>query len=101
MDAVLDRRVLGGQAEGVPAEWMQHVVAAHALGARHHVADDVVADVTDVRMARGIREHLEAVELRTRGIDVDLKRPRRRPPLLPLLVEFLGFVVCHGGTYSF
>jgi hypothetical protein len=53
MDAVLDRGVLRRQAERVPSERMQHVVAAHALRARHHVADDVVADVADVRVPEG------------------------------------------------
>ena len=70
VDAVLDRRVLGRQAEGVPAERMQHVVAAHPLGARHHVADDVVADVADVRVPGRVREHLEAVVLGLRASSV-------------------------------
>ena len=74
MRAGLDRGVLGRQAERVPAERMQHVVAAHPLGARHHVADDVVADVADVRVPRRVGEHLEAVVLRPRRIDVDLER---------------------------
>ena len=95
MDAVLDRGVLGGQAEGIPAERVQHVVAAHPLHARHHVADDVVADVADVRVPGRIREHLEAVELRPRRIDVHLERAGRGPALLPLLVEFLRLVVGH------
>ncbi len=50
MGAGLDRGVLGRQTEGVPTERMQHVEAAHPLGPRHDVADDVVADVTDVRV---------------------------------------------------
>src|SRR5579864_5084561 len=50
MHATLDRGVLGRQAEGVPAERMEHVVPAHPPGAGHHVADEVVADVPDVRV---------------------------------------------------
>ena len=64
MDVVLDRGVLGRQAERVPAERMQHVEAAHPLRARDDVADHVVADVPDVRVPGRVREHLEAVELR-------------------------------------
>ena len=48
--AGLDRGVLRRQTEGVPTERMQHVEAAHPLGPRHDVADDVIADVTDVRV---------------------------------------------------
>ena len=53
---------------------MQHVVAAHPLRARHDVADDVVADVADVRVPGRVREHLQAVELRPRRIDLHLER---------------------------
>src|SRR6266571_475669 len=68
LDAVLDGRVLGGQAKGVPPHRMEHVEAAHALEPREHVTDRVVADVAHVDAARRVREHLEAVELRTAGI---------------------------------
>ena len=96
MDTALDRGVLRRQAERVPAEGMQHVVAAHPLGARHHVADDVVPHVADVSVAGRIREHLEAVELRARRIDGHLEGARVSPAFLPLLVEFLRMVVGHG-----
>ena len=89
MRAGLDRRVLGRQAERVPPERVQHVEAAHALHARHHVADDVVADVPDVRVPGRVREHLEAVELRPLRVGLDLEGARRGPLLLPLLVELL------------
>ena len=95
MNAALDGRVFGRQAERVPAERMQHVVAAQPLRARHDVADDVVADVSDMRVTRRIREHLETVELRPRRIFSDLERARARPAFLPLLVECLRFVVGH------
>src|SRR4029079_4384337 len=45
MDAPLDGGVLGRQAEGVPTDGMQHVVAPHPLVAGHDVGDAVVADV--------------------------------------------------------
>src|SRR5215213_2766479 len=74
---------------------VQHVVAAHPLGSRHHVADDVVADVADVRMAGRVGEHFQAVELRTRAVDVHFERLRRGPSLLPFGVEMLRLVVGH------
>ena len=77
---------------------MQHVVAAHPLHARHHVADDVVADVADVRVPGRVREHLEAVELRARRVGGHLERARRGPALLPLPVEFLRTIVGHTGA---
>ena len=61
-DLALDRRQLGGQAEGVEAEAHQHAAAAGALEAGVGVADRVVADVAHVQVARGER---------ARGLDVD------------------------------
>src|SRR4029077_21244011 len=51
VDAALDRRVLGGQAERVPADRMEDVEATHAALARDDVADRVVADVAHVDAA--------------------------------------------------
>ena len=79
MRAVLDRGVLGRQAERVPAERMQHVEAAHPLHARDDVANHVVADVPDVGVPRGVGEHLEAVVLRPGGVLGHFERARRRP----------------------
>src|SRR6266545_2261067 len=74
---------------------MPLVIAAHPLGARHHVADDVVADVPDVRVPGGIREHFEAVVLRLRRIFSDFEGMRRGPSLLPLFVELLRAIFSH------
>jgi len=60
---------------------MQQFEAAHPLHARHHVADDVVADVPDVRVPGRIREHLEAVKLLARRIGGDLEGARGGPLL--------------------
>ena len=80
VDAALDGGVLRGQAEGVPADGVQDVEAAHPLVAGHHVGDAVVADVADVDVARGVGQHLQAVELRPRaGPRVTSKAPRLRP----------------------
>ena len=67
VDAALARRVLGRQAERVPAHRVQHVEAAGPLVARHHVAQRVVADVPHVDLAAGIGEHLQHVVFRLAG----------------------------------
>ena len=64
MDAALARRVLGRQAERVPAHRMHHREAARPLVARHHVAQRVVAHVAHVDLPAGIREHLQHVVFR-------------------------------------
>ena len=60
---VLERGVFGGQPEGVPAHGVQHVVAAHPHLPRQRVADGVVAHVSHVQLAAGIRQHLQHVVL--------------------------------------
>jgi hypothetical protein len=76
---VLDRRVLGGQAECVPAHRLQDVLAVHALEAADDVADRVVAHVAHVQRAGRIRQHRQAVELRLGRVFLDLERVRRAP----------------------
>ena len=66
-DVVFKRGVLGGEAEGVPAHGVQDVRAAHPHEAGERVADGVVADVADVELTAGIRQHLQAVVLRLAG----------------------------------
>ena len=61
--AVLHRRVLGRQAERVPAHRHQHVHAGHAQLARQHVVDRVVAHVAHVQPAARVRQHRAGVEL--------------------------------------
>ena len=63
MGAVLDGGVLGRHAQGVPADGMEDIEAAHHLEAGDDVADAVVADVAHMDAARGVRIHLQAVEL--------------------------------------
>ena len=62
--AVLHRRVLGRQAERVPAHRHQHVHAGHAQLARQHVVDGVVAHMAHVQPAARVRQHRAGVELR-------------------------------------
>ncbi len=85
---VLDGRIFGGQSERVPPHGMKHVVALHPHVARQGIADGVVAHVSHVQRARGIRQHFENVILLARGgrgfgaIEVGILRPALRPLLL-------------------
>ena len=81
---VLDGGVLGGQAKGVKADGVQHVVAAHAGLTGHGIADGIVARVAHVQVARRIREHLEHVLLGLAGVGVDGKEVGVLPGLHPL-----------------
>src|SRR5438445_819683 len=54
LQLVLDGGVLGGQAEGVPAEGVEDVLALHHPVSGDGVADAVVAEVAHVDIARRI-----------------------------------------------
>ncbi len=89
---VLDRRVLGRQAERVPPHRLQHVVPGHALVAADDVADGVVAHVAHVQRAGRIRQHRQAVVLGlVRGF-VDLEGTGGFPVLLGSGFDLLGIV---------
>ena len=88
--ALLDRRVLGRQAEGVVAHRAQHGVAVPAAEVGDDVPERVVQDVAHVHpVRRRVREHLEHVE----GAVVRPRRPapgcrprtRARPPRPPAI----------------
>ena len=81
---MLDGGVLRRQAEGVPAHRVQHVETAHALEPREEIADGVDADVAHVNAARGVREHLEAVELRAARVFDGAELFALVPDTLPL-----------------
>ena len=80
---VLDGGILGGQAKGIEADGVQHVVAAHAGLTGHGIADSVVARVAHMQVARRIREHLEHVLLGLAGVGVDGKEVGVLPSLHP------------------
>ena len=100
MDLLLDRGILGRQAEGVPAHRMQHVEALGALVARDHVALGVVAHVTHVDASRWIGKHLEHVVFRPALIHDGAKGLASVPDLLPLgfgLAEVIALGFGRGG----
>ncbi len=95
--ALLDRGVLGGQAERVVAHRAQDGQALAALEVRDDVAQRVVEDVPHVQGSRGVRQHLEHVELLARlgarlGV-VDVEGPLVLPDALPLRLDCLGVVL--------
>ncbi len=98
-DVVGQRRVLGRQAEGVPAHRLEHVLAVHALEAGDHVADGVVAHMPHVQLAAGVGEHRQAVELFLRRVFLDVEDAGGVPALLGVLFDGLGAVLLvHGGA---
>ena len=78
VDALLDRGVLGRQAERVEALRVQHVHAVARAEARDDVADRVDEHVPHVQRPGGVREHLEHVALRRAS-----PRSRRGTPPRP------------------
>ena len=96
MHAGLDRVVLGRQAERVIAHRVQHPMARPPMKVRDRVAQRVVLQMADVRLAARIREHLEHVGLLLRvGLVGDLPRPLALPDLLPLGLDRLRVIPSH------
>ena len=94
MLAGADRVVLGGQAERVVAHRVQHPASRAPMEVRDGVAHGVDLQVPDVRLAAGVRQHLEHVGLRpwVVGVVGDLPGVLVRPHLLPAGLD-LGRVV--------
>ena len=97
MDLLLHRRVLGRQAEGVPAHGMQHVEAAGALVAGDHVALGVVAHVAHMDAPRRVGEHLQHVVFGARPVHPGTEGLALVPGLLPLGLGFAEVVARWGG----
>ena len=104
-----DRVVLGGEPEGVVAHRMQDDVAVAAPEVRHRVAYRVGLQMADVRLAGGVRQHLEDVGARLRGGVVVRHLPGVLvgPNALPLGLDLLRVVAIRhrseeviGGTRS-
>ncbi len=96
----LDRVLLGGQAEGVPAHRVQHVEPAHSLVAAQDVGGRVALGMADVQARpAGIGKHVEDVELGPGRIEID--RAERLVPFpfgLPLGLDALRVIRRHAGT---
>ena len=100
VDALLDRGVLGRQAEGVESLRVQHVHAVAGTEASDDIADRVDQHVPYVQRARGIREHFEDVALRPALLVRDVERLRVLPDALPALLDRLCVVLLHRLSHS-
>ncbi len=89
--------LLGWQAERVPPHGMQDVEAFHALVAAEDVGGRVAFRVSDMEArAGGVREHVEAVELRLRTVfRIGLESLVFKPILLPFFL-YRAEIVVHG-----
>ena len=97
--AVLDRGVLGRQAERVEAHRPQHGETVTSLEVRDDVTQRVVEDMPHVQAAGRVRQHLEHVEVRV-GLGarlrvVDVEGLLVLPDRLPLLLDCVCVVVVH------
>ena len=91
----LDRVLLGRQAERVPAHRVQHVVAAHAPGARHDVGGGVPLGMTDMQTDAGrVGKHVEDVALGPAAPARGAERPMLVAVVLPAGLD-LAVVVGH------
>ena len=88
MDAALDGRILGREAESIPAHRVQHVVALGAHGAGHDVAHGVVPHMAHMDAARGVWEHFKNIIFRTRIVLGRAEDAALLPRGLPMLLSF-------------
>ena len=97
VDVVLDGVVLRRQAEGVPPDGEEHVVALQALLAADDVHGRVGARVADVQArARGIRELDQRVVLGLGEVVAGGEGLLLLPDLLPLLLDGGKVIGCVG-----
>ena len=88
-----DRVVLGRQAEGVVAHGVQHAHAVAAAEVGDRVADRVVLQVPDVRLAAGVGQHLEHVGLLAPvGLVGHLPGALVVPDALPARLDLTGVI---------
>src|SRR4029453_15361551 len=98
----LDRVLLGRQAEGVPAHRVQHVMAAHAPGARQDVSGGVPLRMTAGQSDAGrVGEHVEDVALGPAAPACGAEGPVLVPVALPAgfdLEVVVGHVLLYPGA---
>ena len=82
-----------GQAERIPAHRLHHIKTFHAVIARQHIADGIVAHVPHMQLAGRIRKHRQTVIFWLVGLFVGNKRLAAIPVLLRLLFDTLGKVI--------
>ena len=60
-DIVLDGRILRWHSERIPAHRLQYILTQHALIARHHITNGVIAHMAHVQLSTGIGKHRQAI----------------------------------------
>ena len=90
---VLDRVVLGGQTERVPADGIQDVVALQTALAGYGIQRGIGTGMSDVEsLTRGIRELDQRIELRLVRIGLGMENALVLPDFLPLRLDCLVVV---------
>ena len=93
INAPLNRRVFGRQAEGIPAHRMQDPLAPQPLHPGDHIGDHVIAHMAHVQVPRRIGKHRKGVEaLLARGQLGRVVQAEALPLLLPASFDRLGLV---------
>ena len=92
MNAALDRRVFRGKSESVPPHRIQCSAAAHLEKSIERIPQDVVAPVSDVKIAGGIGKHVEHVVLVARPVEIHFGHTGLGPGFLPLGFDLFRFV---------
>ncbi len=89
MDAGLDRIVFCRQTERIEADWLKDLVTAHLLHARPGIGRCIIEPVPDMELcARGIREHLQHIQLLIKTFRIECGQFHVGPFLLPFAINF-------------
>ena len=88
----LYRGIFCRESKGVPSHGLQDILPHHALIACDHICNGVIAHMPHVKLAAGVGEHCEAIELFTGGIDACGERAARLPRGLNFYFKVFGLV---------
>src|SRR5438094_10381418 len=86
--AAFDCSLLGGLAETIPTDWVQHIETLQPFVPGERIADRIVSHMTHVQIARRVGQHLERIKPGPRIICFRFKGARFPPALLPFLFYY-------------
>ena len=98
VDPVPDRRVLGGQPEGIEPDRQEHVLAVHPPEAGERVCRRLDVPVPDVDVARRVRVHRQQVVAVARLLEVRAVQLELLPALLPARFDRARVVALDAGS---
>ena len=93
MDIARDRCLFRRQSKSIKAHWEQNVIAAHSHPARAGIGRRHGEPVTDMQIARWIRQHGQGIVLGTFPIHLGPIDLRRVPFLLPFYFYFMRLII--------